>query len=101
MSDEKDDDLKSFQIGLRSATGSIPNKAPSERYEVTREDYPNLSAATRIKATFKKKTGERLQDLKDVLKNESESSEEKERAEKARRAWELALDVVSRLSVKD
>jgi hypothetical protein len=98
MSAEKDDELKSFQIGLRSS-GAMPKKPPSERYEITKEDYPSLSAANRIKATFKRKTGEKLQELKSSFS--TESSEEKERAEKAKRAWELALEVVSQLSVKD
>jgi hypothetical protein len=101
MSAEKDDELKSFQIGLRSGTGSVTKKAPSEHFEITKEDYPNLSAANRIKATFKRKTGEKLQEYKDTMKSEEKSSDEREAAEKAKRAWELALEVVSQLSVKD
>jgi len=101
MPADKDEDLKSFQIGLRSGVATTPKKTPSERLEVTREDYPSLTAANRGKATFKKKTNERLESFKEVLKSEGESSEEKERAEKAKRAWERALEVVTQLSVKD
>lgn len=101
MSTEKDDDLKSFQIGLRSTPGSGSKSTASQSYEVTKDDYPNLATANRTKATFKRKTNEKLQELKDQIKDESGSSEEKERAEKAKRAWEHALQVISQLSVKD
>jgi len=101
MSAEKDDELKSFQIGLRSGTAAAPKKSFGERIEITREDYPTLTAANRSKATFKRKTAEKLQELKDVLQKEGESVEEKERAEKAKKAWERALEVVSQVSLKD
>ena len=101
MSAEKDDELKSFQIGLRSTAAPASKRTIAEPLEISKEEYPNLTAVNRTRATFKRKTNEKLQELKDVMKKEGESSEEKERAEKAKRAWELALEVVSQLSVKD
>jgi len=102
MPADKDEDLKSFQIGLRSgAAPATPKKTPFERLEITKEDYPNLTAVNRSKSTFKKKTNEKLESFKQVLTSDGESSEEKERAEKAKRAWERALEVVSHLSLKD
>ena len=100
MPSENDEELKSFQIGLRSgaAAGSIKS-APSERIEITKEDYPNLTNVTRSKATFKKKTGERLESFKEVLRDGT--PEEREAAEKAKKAWERAMEVTSQVSVKE
>lgn len=100
MSTENDEELKSFQIGLRSgAAGGSVKSAPSERMEITKEDYPNLSTVTRSKATFKKKTGEKLESFKHVLRDGT--PEEKEAAEKAKKAWERAMEVISQISVKE
>ncbi len=100
MSTENDEEFKSFQIGLRSgAAGGSVKSAPSERIEITKEDFPNLSTVTRSKATFKKKTGEKLESFKKVLRDGT--TEEKEAAEKAKKAWERAMEVISQVSVKE
>ena len=95
------DELESFQIGLRSGVASSTRKSlAGEQFEISKDDFPNLSALVRSKATFKKKAGERVKSLKDAAKQE-ESDEEKARAEKARKAWENAMDLVSQLSIKE
>ncbi|PWT88521.1 MAG: hypothetical protein C5B54_10475 [Acidobacteria bacterium] len=102
MSSDKNDELKSFQIGFMSGASTPQKKSSdSERFEVSKEDFPALSASVRSKATFKKKTGEKLTSIKQLLGDKSESPEEKERAEKAKKAWERALEVVNQVSIKD
>lgn len=102
MASEKNDDLKSFQIGLMSGASTTQKKPTDiERIEVSREDFPAISASAKSKATFKKKTGDRVASYTDVMKSKEESPEEKERAEKAKKAWERALEVISNVSIKD
>jgi len=102
MVSEKNDDLKSFQIGLMSGASTTQKKSTDvERFEVSTEDFPAISASARSKATFKKKTNDRVASYKDVLKSNEESTEEKDRAEKAKKAWERALEVISNVSIKD
>ncbi len=102
MSSDKNDELKSFQIGLMSGASTSQKKgSESERFEVSKEDFPALSSSARSKATFKKKTGDKLTSIKQVLGSKEEIPEEKERAEKAKKAWERALEVVNQVSIKD
>jgi hypothetical protein len=100
VSEKNDDDLKSFQIGLMSGT-SNQKKSEVQRIEVSGEDFPAISASAKSKATFKKKTTDRVASYNDVMKSKDESAEEKERAEKAKKAWERALEVISNVSIKD
>lgn len=100
MPSEKNDDLQSFQIGLRSGVSGSPKKSiDSDRYEISKDDFPTLTASLRSKATLKKKTGEKLDSLKKVLKDGS--AEEKEAAGKAKKAWERAMEVIAQASVKE
>ena len=102
MPSGKEDDLKSFQIGLMSGAATSSKKSVgTEALQVSKDDYPSLAALSRSKATFKKKTGEKVDSLKRILNSKEETSEEKERAEKAMKAWANALEVVSQLSTKE
>lgn len=98
--DKNDEDLKSFQIGLMSgASTGQQKKTASDAFEISRSDYPTLSSAVQSKATFKKKTNEKLEELKAQAKGAS--SEEQENTEKAIKAWERALELLGKVSVKE
>src|SRR5436305_2074473 len=102
MSADKDDDLKSFQIGLMSGASTAKKKgAEQEHFEISKNDFPNLSASIRSKATFKKKAAENLDSLKRAAADESESAEEREAAAKAKKAWERAMEVIAQSSLKE
>lgn len=100
MPPEKDDDLQSFQIGLRSGVSGSPKKTiDTDRLEVSKDDFPTITTSLRSKSTFKKKATERVDSLKKVLKDGSD--EEKQAAEKAKKAWERAMEVIAQASVKE
>lgn len=100
MSSEKNDDLQSFQIGLRSGvSGSQKKGSEIEKLEISKDDFPTLSTSIRSKSTFKKKAGEKVDSLKKALKDGP--AEEKEAAEKAKKAWERAMEVIAHASLKE
>jgi len=99
MSSEKNDELQSFQIGLRSGVSGTQRKSIEDRLEVSKDDFPTLSASIRSKSTFKKKASEKVDSLKKALKDGT--SEEKEAAEKAKKAWERAMEVIAQASLKE
>lgn len=100
MSSEKNDDLQSFQIGLRSGvSGSQKKSIDLEKLEISKDDFPTLSTSIRSKSTFKKKAGEKVDSLKRTLKDGS--AEEKSAAEKAKKAWERAMEVIANASLKE
>lgn len=100
MPPEKDDDLQSFQIGLRSGVSGSPKKTiDTDRLEVSKDDFPTITTSLRSKSTFKKKATEKVDSLKKVLKEGSD--EEKQAAEKAKKAWERAMEVIAQASVKE
>src|SRR5262249_27155658 len=99
MSSEKNDDLKSFQIGLRSGASTSKKNLDTDHFEISKESFPSLAASLKGKATFKKKATEHLDAIKQVLK--AGSDEEKAIAEKAKKAWERAVEVIAQASVKD
>jgi hypothetical protein len=100
MSSEKNDDLQSFQIGLRSGvSGSQKKSIELEKLEVSKDDFPTLSSSIRSKSTFKKKAGEKVDALKKALKDGP--TEEKEDVEKAKKAWERAMELIAHASLKE
>lgn len=99
MSSEKNDDLKSFQIGLRSGASTSKKNVETDHFEISKDSFPSLAASLKGKATFKKKTTEHLDTIKQVLK--SGSDEDKAVAEKVKKAWERAMEVIAQTSVKD